>query len=133
MGASGNDLELEVWIVAEPICPPRSDPRVQKILKYVEDHLGEPLGVAKLAAMVRLSPAQLRRLFRAGCGFPPHEAVRLARLRTASELLVATALEVKEVAAAVGYRSQSHFIKDFHRKYGLSPAKYAVSAPTPRS
>ena len=83
--------------------------------------------------MVRLSPAQLRRLFRAGYGSSPHEAVRLARLEKAAELLAAAALEVKEVAAAVGYRSESHFVQDFHRKYGLSPANYAASAPPRRS
>lgn len=46
------------------------------------------------------------------------------RLEHAAELLANTSMSALEVCSAVGYDSFSYFIKQFKKKYGVTPHKY---------
>jgi transcriptional regulator GlxA family with amidase domain len=42
----------------------------------------------------------------------------------AKQLLETTFMSVKEVMFAVGINDLSHFVRDFSKRYGKTPAKY---------
>ena len=46
------------------------------------------------------------------------------RLEHAAELLANTSMSALEVCSAVGYDSFSYLIKQFKKKYGVTPHKY---------
>jgi transcriptional regulator GlxA family with amidase domain len=48
------------------------------------------------------------------------------RLREAKDLLETTALRIKEIAARVGFRDNSHFVRDFETFFGISPTRYRL-------
>lgn len=47
------------------------------------------------------------------------------QLQRAKHLLETTLTSVKEIVAAVGLSEVPHFVRDFEKEYGLSPARYA--------
>jgi AraC-like DNA-binding protein len=48
--------------------------------------------------------------------------LKTVRMQQARALLQSSSLNVKEIAARAGFNDISHFIRDFIRLYGKSPA-----------
>ena len=101
-----------------------TDPRVSVVVEFFRRDLSRRISVDELSASVSLSPSGLRRLFRQQMGCSIGKWQRAERLREARSLLRSTCLSVKEINAAVGYHDLSHFVRDFERAFGLSPAKF---------
>ena len=100
------------------------DQRVQKTISLMKEHLHKGWPAGRLAKFVNLSPSRLHQLFKEETGLPPAKYLRLLRMKRAGELLETTYLSVKEVMAKVGVTDESHFVRDFKKTYGLTPAKY---------
>jgi len=83
-------------------------------------HLAHPLQVADLARFAGLSCARLHALFVDETGQTPMDYVRRHRLQAALDLLRGTSLAVGEIAARVGYQSQSAFTAALRRECGRS-------------
>jgi AraC-like DNA-binding protein len=52
------------------------------------------------------------------------------RLERAYELLAGNHHSVNEIAFEVGYENFSHFIKAFHKKFGISPKQFVIQKRT---
>jgi len=63
-------------------------------------------------------------LFNAEMKTPPARYAKNERIEAARLLLETTFLSVKEIAARAGFQDQSHFARDFKKRYGLTPAKH---------
>ena len=97
---------------------------VSALLEYVRAHLSEPLTVADMADLVRLSPSAFAHLFRDVTGRSPYQFVKEMRLDRARELLVDGNLTVARISKEVGYASVSHFISEFRGRFGVTPRAY---------
>jgi AraC family transcriptional regulator of arabinose operon len=100
-----------------------ADPRITRTVEQMQRRLDEPLGIAKLAAEVNLSPSRFRHLFKVQVGMGPLRYLQRLRLRRAGLLIERTFLSVKEVMALVGYNDPSHFSKDFRRFDAVTPTE----------
>lgn len=78
----------------------------------------------EMSQAVNLSPSRLRSLFKVETGMSPTEYLKDLRLARARELLETTFLQVKEIRIKVGIPDQSNFVRDFKRKYGVSPTEF---------
>jgi AraC-like DNA-binding protein len=109
----------------------------------MEQHLRSGWPAGRFAQSVNLSPSRLHQLFKEETGWPPARYLRLLRMRRATELLETTHLNVKEIMARVGVTDESHFIRDFKKAHGATPARYrqlfkgrqsdGLPAPPPRA
>lgn len=88
---------------------------------HIERNAAHPLQVADLARIARLSVARLHARFVAECGQTPMDYIRSRRLHMAQGLLRETLLPIGEIAAHVGYASQSAFAAAVLRQFGASP------------
>ncbi len=88
---------------------------------HIARHLGHPLQVGDLARLAGLSVARLHARFVAETGLTPMEYVRQHRLRQGHALLRDSRLPVGEIAARVGYASQSAFTAALGRAFGCTP------------
>lgn len=95
---------------------------------YVAAHLGEPLGVDRLARVAGLSRAHFVRRFTAEIGQSPSDYVFAQRMERAARLLVATDMPVASIAAATGFAGGNYFAKAFRRRNGHSPSAYRATA-----
>lgn len=97
----------------------------QRAAAWLLERLGQPVGMAEAAAALRVSREHLTRAFRAATGEAPATWLRRHRLEQAARLLLLPEAEVAAVAARVGFRSVSHFIKAYHAHFGATPARSA--------
>ncbi|MEX6502112.1 AraC family transcriptional regulator [Pseudomonas zhanjiangensis] len=88
---------------------------------YIDQHAAHPLQVADLARLAGLSAARFHARFLAETGQTPMEHVRNRRLQLGLDLLQNSPLAVGEIAARVGYGSQSAFTAALSRRFGCTP------------
>jgi len=103
---------------------------VQKVaasIIYMSEQLDEPLRVTGLARLANLSPAHFSVLFKQQTGCSPRDYLHLLRIHRACQLLRSSTLNVKEIAARLGYQDQFHFSRQFKAFQGVSPSEYRES------
>jgi YesN/AraC family two-component response regulator len=106
------------------------DPRVQKVVTRLKEEFRQEPSLSEMAQVVNLSPSRLRYLFKKETGTAPGHYLRTFRLERAKVLLETTFLSVKEIIGSIGVNDQSHFIREFKKSYGLTPAQYRMSLAT---
>jgi AraC family transcriptional regulator len=94
------------------------------IVSYIEEHLAEPIPIALLAQLVRLSPFHFSRAFRQSFGMPPHRYHTMQRIEHAKVLLTMPARSVTDVGLSVGFTQTSSFSTTFRRATGMTPSAY---------
>jgi len=92
--------------------------------QYIDENFAGGVSLSELAAQVALSPYYLLRVFRAAVGMPPHEYLESVRVRHAQRL-IENGKPLAEVAAEVGFSSQSHMTRRFKKIIGATPGQYA--------
>jgi len=104
-----------------------SECRRLRIVRYVEDHLGEAdLSPAKIAAAFRTTPRNVHMLFSRG-GETLCRYILRRRLEECARLLTDRthlARTISDVAFDLGFSSLTHFGKVFHNQFGMSPSEY---------
>ena len=91
---------------------------------YVEQHLGEPLTVERLAEEACISMYHFHRLFTLWAGEPVNEYVRRLRLEHGAYRLRATTRPIGALALECGYASADAFGRAFSARFGESPRRY---------
>jgi AraC-like DNA-binding protein len=97
---------------------------VQQIRQYIEEHFAENVSLQTLAQLVSFSPYYLLRAFRAEVGMPPYTYLESVRIRHTQQLIKA-GMPLVDVAAVVGFSSQSHMTRQFKNIIGVTPGQYA--------
>jgi AraC-like DNA-binding protein len=97
---------------------------VQQVRHYIEEHFSQNVTLRMLAQHVSLSPYYLLRAFRAEVGMPPYAYLESVRIRHTQRLIKA-GIPLADVAAAVGFSSQSHMTRQFKQIIGVTPGQYA--------
>src|SRR5712671_2657229 len=82
-----------------------------------------PWTLDALAAEAHVSRATLVRIFRREGDLPPLGFLSELRLGLARQRLSSTNATLAQVAAAVGYDSESAFARAFRKRYGISPGR----------
>jgi AraC-like DNA-binding protein len=81
-----------------------------------------------LAQQIGMSLSTLRRRFRSIAGVPLHTEVMSHRIAAARDLLVDTAMPIKEIASRLGYRDVYFFSRQFRQIAGVSPTLFRISS-----
>jgi len=103
------------------------DPRLEKVIQFLSEHLANPLQLDDLATVAAVSRPQLVRLFRAQTGLSPMRYLENRRLERALELLEHTILPIERVAETVGYPNAFHFSTRFRQRFGRSPRAHRIA------
>jgi AraC family transcriptional regulator len=98
--------------------------RLQAVLTFIHDHLGEDLSATVLSRHAGVSEAHFRRIFEQAAGTSPHRYVLTARLEQARKLLVTGSTPISRIAQECGFSSQSHLTERFRGAYAATPAQY---------
>lgn len=94
---------------------------------YLYAHYAENPSVEMLAEICHISPEYFRRLFRAQTGVSPVACKNALRLKRAEQYLLYGDMSVREIAAALSFATEAHFVRQFREKYGLPPLAYRHS------
>ena len=99
----------------------------QRLLAFIEEHLGSDIGIATLAALAGYSPDHFARLFKQSFGLSPYQFILQRRVERAKALLRDRSHSIAEVAMLCGFASQAHFHTTFKTRTGVTPGVYRKS------
>lgn len=102
---------------------PEHSPHVRRCVCHINENLGKKISVSDLADLCGISPDYLSQIFKEEMG----EALSLFIIRKkleAAKNMIAQKMSSREVALALGFSSQSHFITAFKKLYGMTPSQY---------
>jgi AraC family transcriptional regulator of arabinose operon len=100
------------------------DRRIELIISKMKANTAAPWDTPGLAVLVNLSPSRFRHLFKQETGVTPGQFLKDIRLRKAEKMLRTTFLSIKQILKQVGIASNTHFVRDFRQKYGMTPTTY---------
>ena len=91
---------------------------------YLEENYSQEINIQEFVRRLPVSESQFFKQFKAYAGESPYQYLVGVRLNHAERLLTATQFQVKYIAAAVGFASTNHFIRQFKKKTGLTPVEF---------
>lgn len=103
--------------------PPRS-PLVSEALEFVQANCLEPISPRDVAAAIHLTPAHVTSTLKKETGYSLGEWITAGRMAEAASRLAHTDSPVDEIAGRVGLGDTTHFIRQFRRAYGSTPAAW---------
>ena len=98
--------------------------RFYPAIRYIGEHLAEPLRTADLAAAAGLHPTYFANQFAAAVGAPPRAYIRARRIDAAQMMLLHTDRPIKAIARDTGFRDSAYFCRAFRAATGLAPGAY---------
>lgn len=93
------------------------------VLKYINEHIGEPLTAANLAEHFGYSPWYFSDLFHRFTGTVFCEYIRHQRMQLAA-MEVLDGEKIVDIAMKYGYETQSGFNKAFLKEFGCLPREF---------
>ncbi len=99
---------------------------------YIAANATRRVTLREVAAHADLTPWHLTRAFHRRFGVPPHRFQMLMRIDRARRLLTNQCVNA-EVAQALGFADEAHFIRWFKRIVGITPAHYRKQRRRPMS
>jgi AraC-like DNA-binding protein len=101
--------------------------RIRLAKKIMTENADDPPSLMELARQVGLNDFKLKGGFRQVYGTTVFGYLYQYRMETAQRLLAEQRMNIKEVAQAVGYASQSRFAEAFRKRFGMNPKSYLLS------
>jgi len=98
--------------------------RMAKSIEFMKGHLQEPLNVATLASLVRLSRSHYTTMFRRVTGYAPLSYLNHLRMQRAVQLLNTTDLSIKRISDQLGFSDQFYFSRAFRKMHNHSPSEH---------
>lgn len=105
--------------------------RLQPVLRYVQEHMAEPLSVTGLARLASLSPSRFHAVFHSEIGCAPMNYVKTCRLEAAARLLAAGDHTLAVIAEQTGHSDAFHLSHAFKKHFGVAPRTYRKQAIMP--
>lgn len=100
--------------------------KVAESITYMKQHLEQHATAASLAALANLSESHYRSLFKRQIGYAPMDYFVRLRMHKACQLLDTTSMNVKEIAAKVGYEDPLYFSRVFKAVVEVTPTQYRL-------
>lgn len=97
---------------------------VNLAIDYINKMYMQGIGVTDIADSIGISRAHLNYSFQKELNISIQKFLIDFRMHKSANLLVSTALSVKEISNMVGYNDQLVFSRAFKKKFGMSPKNY---------
>jgi len=125
------DLIVTSWIAAgspgRPGAKHAEGERFLQVVKYMEDHLGDKITRAELAALLYLHPGYFNRAFKKMFGVSSMQMLKSLRLRKAAQMLEESDHTLELISEQCGLGDAAYFSKMFKMSFGRTPSQYRQS------
>ncbi|NOL39945.1 AraC family transcriptional regulator [Kribbella sandramycini] len=102
---------------------------VAAAVRWIQEHVDQPLRVDELAAGVAAGVSTLNRHFRAATRLSPLQYQKALRLQQARLALLSSGADVARIGHQVGYTSLSQFSREYRRMFGVPPSVDRIPGP----
>lgn len=100
------------------------DPRILKIIRFIEGNLDKKNNNGTLASIIHMAPNSFSRLFRENMGISPHQFLQKRKVAYACELFEHSNKTIEEMSVILGFSDRYHFTRVFTSVTGISPGLY---------
>ena len=100
------------------------DIRIFQLCEQMSENLAHNWTLEEMAEAIGMSKPHLQKLFKTETGTSPFAFLHEKRLEKARELLEGDWEHISLIGFLVGMPHDSHFTRDFKKKYGLTPTAY---------
>lgn len=118
------EVTRAIPITGEPL--PRSA-LVGKVLRYIQQYSLTPISLSDVAAAVGRTTPHVAAVVKAETGFTVGSWIASARVSKAAQLLQHTDMSIDQIAPHIGWQDSTHFIRQFRKIYGTTPAAWRRS------
>lgn len=101
---------------------------ILKSLEYIDRHFADVIKIQHLAELCHLSETHFRRLFEDVMNMVPADYINFIRVQKACELINRSGQTIEQIAALVGYESQSTFNRNFMKIMGTTPRQFRTAS-----
>ena len=101
-----------------------SQQKLHRAREFIHTYLSDDISLGDLADLTDSSPWHFCRQFKRATGLAPRQYLIWHRLEKAKDLLQKSELTIAEVAQLAGFFDQSHFVKQFKSRVGVTPKDY---------
>jgi len=98
--------------------------RVSRALDWIWEHALEPISLRHVAQAVHCSPGHLAKRVKAETGATVGDWIRSTRVAAADAWLLHSDASLDEIASRVGWSDTTHFIRQFRKVHGQTPAAW---------
>jgi AraC family transcriptional activator of pobA len=98
--------------------------RFEELISLLETNIGSMKNVSEYAGLLSLSPYQLNAITKAASGKTVSNLINEQIILEAKRDLLATPVQIKDVADHLGYEDVSYFIRFFKKHTGYSPEAF---------
>lgn len=97
---------------------------IDRALAYIDQHYRNALSAEQLSIEAELNIKKLRAGIRKKTGYTLHEYHFKVRIDKAKVLLLQSGYPLKQIAATVGFKNESHFCQKFRQFVGVTPNEF---------
>ncbi|MEM8707817.1 MAG: AraC family transcriptional regulator [Actinomycetota bacterium] len=101
---------------------------LREVVRFVQDHHGDQIRVADLAAVAGFGEAQLERRMKRVIGVTATQHVLRVRVEAATRMLADTDRSIADIATTCGFYDQPDFTRRFARLTNATPAQFRAAA-----
>lgn len=101
-----------------------TDNRIRKALRYIRQHIDQPIGVDELSSFCCLSKDHFIRLFKKEMHLTPVRYINQKKIEKAQLKIITGNLSVKDIAYSLSLDNISYFNRLFKKYTGISPTQY---------
>lgn len=99
---------------------------VSRILRYISEHISEPISLDVLSKKLFINKYSISRIFSEQIGCSLHAYVNAQRIELAQNLLRSRDIPTAELIARCGFESERTFYRSFQQYCGMTPRQYRM-------
>jgi AraC-like DNA-binding protein len=99
------------------------DSRIEKIMRYIPQHITDKITVDELAQLACMERSHFTKVFKRHFNLSPMQYVTQQKMSFAARELL-SGVFIGDISAAVAYEDEKAFSRAFKRVYGISPLEY---------
>lgn len=114
-----------LFVFSQETIPLQNTPnnRIGQIYNFLQNHFTEQISIADIAKAFSFNDKYLCTYFKRHTGKTITDSIREMRLVHASHLVLSSEKSLQEIFPQCGYNSQSFFLRDFKKRFGITPTQ----------
>lgn len=97
---------------------------ISEIASFINSHYDDDITLDELSRKFHISPHYISRIFKKFSGISFVDYLNNVRIKEAQKLMQTTQMNMQQICEAAGYKSYTHFAREFKKIVGVSPLKY---------
>ncbi len=98
-----------------------SNPHIINIIRYINEHITEPIGLACISSHIGLTKEHTAHIFKKETNMTVTQYINHRKMMIAKDMIGSTAYPLHDIAERLGYDGYSYFSRVFRKEFGISP------------